>query len=214
MGSSAGCCYDEAFDDRHAQRRLDEYRRRGARRSTQRLIAALAADGIDGATVLDIGGGVGAVHLGLLDAGAAAAVDVDASGPLLAAARDEALRLGLADRVAHHRGDFVALANELPKADVVALDKVICCYPDDAALLAAAASHARMRIGLVLPRDAWWTRAAGRLLNSWQWLRRDRYRFYVHRAGDIDAVLRSAGLELVHLDRGWVWQVEVHERVA
>lgn len=214
MGASADCCYDEAFDDRHAQRRLEEYRRRGARRSTQRLIAALARDGLAGATVLDIGGGVGAVHLGLLAAGAGAAVDVDASGPLLAAARDEALRLGLADRVAHHRGDFVTLAPELPEADIVALDKVICCYHDDAALLAAAASHARTRIGLVVPRDAWWTRAAGRLQNAWRRLRRDPYRFYVHPADDVEAVLRAAGLERVHLDRGWVWQIEVHERVA
>jgi len=212
MDCRDGCCYDESFDERHAAQRLEEYRRRGPRGSTRRLIAALSADGASGLTVLDIGGGVGAVHLGLLEAGASSAIDVDASGPLLAAARDEAARLGLADRVDHRKGDFVALAREIPDVDLVALDKVICCYDDGASLLAAAASHARRRLGLVAPRDAWWMRAAGRFLNGWQRLRRDPYRFYVHPAREIAGTLRAAGLERVHLDAGWLWQLEVYER--
>jgi SAM-dependent methyltransferase len=207
-----GCCYDESFDERHAAQRLDEYRSRGARGSTRRLIAALSVGGTAGSTVLDIGGGVGAVHLGLLQAGAASAIDVDASGPLLAAAREEAARLGLADRVDHRKGDFVALAPDVPDVDLVALDKVICCYVDGASLLAAAGARARRRLGLVAPRDAWWVRVAGRILNGWQRLRRDPYRFYVHPAGEIAVTLRAAGLERVHLDAGWFWQLEVHER--
>jgi len=214
MDGPDSCCYDETFDERHASERLDEYRRRGARGSTRRLIEALAAGGAAGSTVLDIGGGVGAVHLGLLQSGAASAIDVDASGPLLAAARDEAVRVGLAGRVDHRKGDFVALAPEVPEVDLVALDKVICCYDDGAALLAAAGSRARRRLGLVAPRDAWWMRASGRLLNAWQWLRRDPYRFYVHPTREIAGALRAAGLERVHLDAGWLWQVEVYERTG
>ncbi len=214
MEGCDGCCYDEAFDDRHARQRLAEYRRRGARGSTRRLIDALAAGDAKGATVLDIGGGIGAVHLGLLARGAARAIDVDASGPLLAAARDEAIRLGVADRVEHRRGDFVALAAEVDEADLVALDKVVCCYHDDEALLGAAAARTRRRLGMVVPRDAWWMRGGSALINGTRRLRRDRYRFYVHPAAAIAATLRAAGLERVHADQGWFWQVEVYERAA
>jgi SAM-dependent methyltransferase len=212
MDRGQPCCYDETFDERHARERLREYRRRGARGLTRRLIEALRADGVAGATVLDIGGGVGAVHLALLEAGAARAIDVDASGPFLATALDEATRLGLADRVDHRKGDFVAVADTVPVADVVALDRVICCYHDDSALLAAAASHARRRVGFVAPRDAWWTRAGSGLMNGWQRLRRDPFRFYVHRSAGIAGTLRAAGLERSHLERGWFWQLEVFER--
>ena len=85
------CCdptvYDRQFDGTHAERKLRELRRRGPNRTTAQLVDELAAGGIEGLTVLDIGAGVGAVHLGLLERGAASATDVDASAPYLAAAR-------------------------------------------------------------------------------------------------------------------------------
>jgi magnesium-protoporphyrin O-methyltransferase len=51
----------------------------GPRHTTQKLIDVLVAEGVNGLVVLDIGGGVGTVHLALLEAGARHAVDVDAS---------------------------------------------------------------------------------------------------------------------------------------
>ncbi|MEO6294336.1 MAG: methyltransferase domain-containing protein [Candidatus Limnocylindria bacterium] len=66
------------------------------------------------AALLDIGAGVGTLHLALLEAGAATAMDVDASKEYPAAARAEADRRGLAERVAYRYGDVVELAAELP----------------------------------------------------------------------------------------------------
>src|SRR4051812_34351263 len=109
------CCYDVEFDEGVARRDLAAYRRHGPGRTTQVLATALvgtnaaAHPGASGLTVLDIGGGVGGLHRLLLDAGAAVAVDVDASGPYLAAARGEAERVGLGGRVAFVHGDFVGV---------------------------------------------------------------------------------------------------------
>ena len=114
---------------------------------TTRLIDELAAGGVDGMTVLDIGAGVGAVHHALLVAGARSAVDVDASGPYLDVARGEAERRGLGDRVTYRKGDAVALAPELDDADLVALDRVVCCYGDMPGLVGAAAGRTRRRLG-------------------------------------------------------------------
>src|SRR5512142_1909286 len=98
-----GCCnedvYDDTFDARRAESQLRDYRRKGPNGWTARLIDELRAGGVEGLTVLEIGAGVGIVHHELLAAGASAAVDVDASGPYIAAARAEAARLGIADRV-------------------------------------------------------------------------------------------------------------------
>jgi magnesium-protoporphyrin O-methyltransferase len=209
-----GCCpgYDEEFGAAAARGALDTLRRDGPRRDSADLIAALADGGVEGYTVLDIGAGVGAIHLALLEAGAATAVDVDASSAYVAAARQEAARRGLAERVTHHVGDFVAIAPTLPVADLVALDRVVCCYGDVDGLLSSAARLARRRLGLVYPVDRWWMRLAIRLENLWFSLRRRAFRSYVHAPAVVDRLVTEQGLQPVVRRGGLVWQLVVYER--
>src|SRR5215213_1660072 len=153
------CCDEDlaliGYDGRFAADELATWRRRGPRRTTQELIDVIRANGVERARVRDIGAGVGAVHTALLEAGAASAIDVDASREYLATARAEAERRGLAARVDYAYGDVVELAADLPPADIVTMDSVICCYPYLRKLLEAAlASHPRLA-GLVYPRDVW-----------------------------------------------------------
>ena len=112
----------------------------------------------------------------LLRAGAAQASGVEAAPAYLAAAREEAARQGHAERLRLHRGDFVALAPELPPADIVTLDRVICCYPDLPALVGLSAAHARRVYGLVYPRDTWWVKVGLALGNLALRLRRNPFR--------------------------------------
>lgn len=169
---------------------------------TRALIEGLAAGGIEGHTVLDIGGGVGAVHHELLRSGAAAAVDVDASRAYVAVAREEAERQGHADRDDYLAGDFVAL------------DRVICCYADMAALVGRSAALASRRYGLVYPRDSWLGRVGVALLNAGFRLSRSSFRTYVHRTAEVDAIVTARGLVKV-LDRTTlVWQLALYERPA
>lgn len=210
------CCdptvYDDEFDARHAEERLRDYRRNGPRGSTTRLIAGLSSGGVAGLTVLDIGAGVGAVHHALLAAGAATAVDVDASGPFIAAARSEAERRGLAGQVTYLKGDAVALGPELGPADLVALDRVVCCYPDMEALVRVAAGRTRRRLGLVLPRDDAWIRAGVDVSNRWSALRRNPFRVHIHRTADVLDVAKAGGLVPVASHRGRFWQTMILER--
>ena len=53
------------------QSRAARYRRRGLDRTARRMVDLLTEAGIDGATVLEIGGGVGEIELELLERGAA-----------------------------------------------------------------------------------------------------------------------------------------------
>ena len=210
------CCeptiYDDQFDARRADDRLREYRERGPNGWTARLVGGLAAGGVEGLTVLDIGAGVGAVHHALLAAGAASAIDVDASGPYLEAARAEADRRGLADRVSYHKGDAVAIVPDLPAADLVALDRVVCCYPHMEALVRVAADKTRRRLGMVLPRDDAWIRAGVAFSNRWSAFRGDPFRVHVHRTTAVLGVARAAGLAPVAIHRGRFWQTLILER--
>jgi 2-polyprenyl-3-methyl-5-hydroxy-6-metoxy-1,4-benzoquinol methylase len=118
------------YNEKRAASQLRKYRENGPIASTQTLIDALKTEGIEGATLLDIGGGIGAIQHELLAAGAAHATSVDASNPYLETAREESIRRGLGDRVTYRHGDYVELAESIPPADIVTLDRVINMYPD------------------------------------------------------------------------------------
>ena len=215
-----GCCgegipsCERVFDRRTADGDLRRLRRDGLPWATLALIDQLeSGTDLAGATVLDVGAGIGAVHLALLARGAARAVDVDGSGAYVAVAREEAERAGLSDRVRHVLGDLTIVAPSLEPADLVALDRVVCCYGDVASLLTAASALARRRLGLVFPRDRWWIRA-GATLGNLVMFRRSGYRMRVHRASAMAGLLGAAGFANVAHRDGRVWRVETWERVA
>jgi SAM-dependent methyltransferase len=212
-GPGCACALGNEFGERQARRDLAALRRRGPDRTTAWLIDGLAAGGAEGLTVLDIGAGIGAVHLELLGAGASSAVDVDGSPAYVTAARGEAARRGVADRVRYEVGDFVTLAGAVGSADLVALDRVVCCYPDMDALVRLSVARARRRYGLVYPRDTWWIRAGSAVLNGLTRIARQRFRFYSHRTARLDAIVRDAGFAPRFRRSTIVWQVVVYERV-
>jgi magnesium-protoporphyrin O-methyltransferase len=207
-----GCRVGNEFGDRAARDDLKAYRKSGAGTTTRWLIEGLEAGGVGGMTVLDIGAGVGAVHQQLLADGALAALDVDGSPAYVSAAREEAVRRGIVDRVRYEVGDFVELAPGIGESDIVAVDRVICCYPDMPSLVRLSVARARRRYGIVYPRDTWWIRAGARLLNGLARLGRQRVRAYVHRTADVEAIVRPAGLTPRFRRSGLFWQVAVYER--
>lgn len=160
--------------------------------------------------MLDIGAGVGVVHTALLEAGAASAIDVDASREYLATARAEAERRSLADRVDYRYGDVVELAAELPSADIVTLDFVICCYPYLEPLLAAATRSKPRLVGLIYPRDVWWMIAYMRLYNAAHIVRRSPARYFVHRRSRVRALMGQADYHEIHDGRSAVGRVALY----
>lgn len=212
------CCdYDLArlgYDGLNADADLQRWRDGRLNPVTRELIEIIRDRGVEDARVLDIGAGVGAVHVALLEAGAAAAIDVDASREFLATARAEAERRGLGRRVEYRYGDVVELADEHPTADIVTLDSVICCYPYLEPLLAAATrSHPRL-VGITYPRDVWWMRLFMRLYNLVQVLRRSPARYFIHRHAQLERWMTGAGYRNAHEGGIRVWRVVLYRRAA
>src|SRR5262249_14389087 len=140
-------CHCEATD-RHftpdrARADLAGYRRRGPTGTARTMLSALSAADLAAETMLDIGGGIGVLHHELLDRGVRRAVHVEAAEAFLDVARAEAIRRGHEERVEFRHGDGVVLAAELDEADLVTLDRVICCYPELDALITATTRKAR-----------------------------------------------------------------------
>ena len=210
-----GCCppsrYRRVFGKRQARRDARSYRRKGLDETAQQLLDSLAERGVEDATVLEVGGGVGAIEIELLKAGAREATVVELSDEydeeaeaLLAESRLEGL-------VARRHGDFVELGASIESADVVVMHRVVCCYPDPDALVGAAGQHARRLLALSFPRETWWIRVGWYVVDLWF---RAIYRFtsYIHPHAAIRAAAERQGLAPVHEASGWLWHVAVFER--
>jgi magnesium-protoporphyrin O-methyltransferase len=175
-------------------------------------VEALKQKGVEALTLLDIGGGVGVIQHELLQAGAGHSTHVDASTAYLEASKEEAKQLGHSDRSSYHYGDFVALAPQLEPADIVTLDRVICCYHDMPALVGLSAAKARKLYGLVFPRDTWWIKLGVPFINVLLRLRREPFRIFAHPTEAVDAVVRGQGLALRLHRKFFIWQVMVYQR--
>jgi 2-polyprenyl-3-methyl-5-hydroxy-6-metoxy-1,4-benzoquinol methylase len=208
-GQCAGI--EREFNARVAARELSVYRGRGPRGTTKLLIDLLREGPVKGATLLDIGGGIGAIQHELAPT-AGRIISVEASSAYLQAQQAEAARRGYSDRAAYLAGDFVALAGSVPNGDIVTLDRVICCYHDMPSLVTLSADRARRLFGAVFPRHTWWNAVGVALLNMVSWLRRSSFRTFLHPPERIDELLRAAGLRQRTVRDTLFWRVAVYTR--
>ncbi|MBI4199702.1 MAG: methyltransferase domain-containing protein [Chloroflexi bacterium] len=210
------CCsvngLEKMFGRSVARRDLKQYLGKGLTRRARLLAEFLEGQGVKGLTILEIGCGIGSLHLELLKLGAASAMAYEVSSAYLEAARELSVRLGLGDRVEYRHGDFVEHAAETPEADVVLLDRVVCCYPDMGALVALSAQRARRLYVLTYPRETWWMRAAHWGLNAVTAVLRRRYRFYLHPSGEMEEAAALAGLAPLWRRRSGMWELVAFQR--
>lgn len=213
----SSCCsgfHDTAeqhFSADKVAKEMERYRRKGPGPTTRRLRDGLAKVGLVDGTLLDIGAGVGALTFDLLERGVSAALVVEASSSYLAAAIEEANRRGKAASIRFVHGDFVAVAGDVAPASVVALDRVVCCYPLYEPLLTQALQHAERAVALSYPRDRWYVRLAMGLENAMR-ARKSAFRTFVHRVERMRAMVADAGFELVSRDTTVIWSCDVYRR--
>lgn len=203
---------EKYFNQRVAKADLRKYRQHGSRGTTKRLLDALKSVEVAGMTLLDIGGGIGVIQHELNAAGVTNITSVDASSAYLQLAKLEAEKRGYAADAKYLHGDFVSLADKIGPADIVTMDRVICCYPHMEALMNAAAERAKRFLGLVYPRDGWWMRLGAAVLNIAPRLRDDPFRSYVHPTAAIEGIVAANVLRKVVHHNGLIWQVVVFAR--
>lgn len=209
------CCEitDKAFSEAEARAELRNYRRRGPLKQTKLILEAIRSLGLKNAALLDIGGGIGAIHHELLRDVVRDATHVDASSAYLKEAKQEASHRGHSERVNFIHADFTDIADQLPEVDIVTLDRVVCCYPDFRRLLKAAAEHSQRALAFTYPRETWYMRFGLRVINFFQGLRRDPFRVFLHPVAEMDELLKREGLKRVLLRRLFVWEMALYQRI-
>ena len=189
-------------------RAASRYRRRGLDRAAERMVDFLAADDLTGATVLDIGGGVGQLGIELLRRGAASVVTLELSRAYDEEARRLAQEAGVADRMTRQVVDLAATPERVGPADVVVLHRVVCCYPDHARLLGAAADHCRSRLAFSHPPRNLVSRAFLAGQNAMFAVTGKEFRTFAHPPAQMLAVLVDHGLRPAMTQADRVWHVE------
>ena len=187
---------------------LDEYRRKGLGVTAESLLSELKHRGLEGAHILELGCGFGALTIELVKGGAISAQGIDLSPKMIETARSLASKAGVSGSTEFLRGDGAKIA--LVATDIVVLDAVLCCYPDDSALIDNTSSAARNWYAISLPDDR---RPLTKLLKLFLplqsiFLRRGSYRFYIHPIRKVIEILQGRGFT-VSLDSaaGRIWSV-------
>src|SRR5687768_514368 len=149
------CCQCEDIDQHFGKERvkedLREYRRRGPGPTAKIMLDGLKAQNLQCATLLDVGSGIGVIVHELMGETIINATCVESAKAYLEVAEAEARRRGHHDRVEFVYGDLAELAIRLDAADLVTLDRVVCCYPHFEKLLAASTDKCRQWCALSYP---------------------------------------------------------------
>ena len=211
------CCtpkgYRQIFSEKNAAGEAKRYRRKGLDGTSKRIFDFIRARGVEGKTLLEVGGGIGAIEIELLKAGMARAINVELTPTYEVAARELLVEAGLTDHVERKVMDFAQAGPEVETADVVVMNRVICCYPDMPKLAGAAANRAKGLLVMSYPNRRWWTRLGLTVANFGFRVIRLQFQVFLHPPDLIQAAVQERGFRTRFNERGLLWQVNAFERI-
>jgi magnesium-protoporphyrin O-methyltransferase len=205
------CCdqpgYQTVFSDRFAKRVARTYRKRGLDPTQSRMVSFLIEHGIKGASVLEIGGGVGELQIELLSRGAREATNLEISRNYEAEAAALLTQSGMTDRVRRRFVDIAQSPDEVEPFDVVVMHRVVCCYGDYRRLLSAAASHATRQLVFSYPPRNWFSRMIISGENLFHRVRGNNFRTYLHLPEAMINAAQEQDMTVSYRHRGLSWNV-------
>jgi hypothetical protein len=202
----AGAC-EEIFTGRFARRSLENLRRKGLGDVERRMVAIASESGVEGARILEIGGGLGALQAELLDAGAAQGEVVELVAAYEPYARELAHERGLEERTSFRVVDVLEEPEAVEPADIVLLNRVVCCSPDGVELARRSAALSTQTLVLSFPRDVFWVRFGLRVVNAGLAVFGRSFRVFAHPRRALVAAAEGEGMSLAGGWRGTLWEL-------
>lgn len=196
----------EMFKPRIARNNLKQYRKKGLGAIERRMVAAIPVTDVDGARVLEIGGGIGTIQAELLAEGAAEGEIVELVSAYEPYAHELAQEKGVGGRSRFRIADVLAQPDAVAPATVLILNRVVCCSPDGVRLTAAAARLTERMLLLSFPRDRFWMRLAIRLINTGQSLMGRSFRVFLHPKAVLYETTQAQGFRLVDNGHNMAWE--------
>jgi Methyltransferase domain len=209
----AGPC-EQMFKPRVARRSLERYRSKGHGDLERRMVDVASGRGLEGARVLEIGGGIGSIQAELLEAGAEQGEVVELVSSWEPYARELARDKGLETRTRFSVADVLESPESVENADVVVMNRVVCCTPDGVRLAGAAARLAERTLVFSFPRDTLWFRLGIRLLNAGLRIAGRSFRVFSHPRDALLGAASSEGLRLVDTGREGMWEFAALSRTS
>lgn len=210
------CCNNLAieiqFDKARVVNKVNQYHSKGIGKETRILVNALRSIGVDGCSLLDIGAGLGSIGIELLNSGLASVENVEASSSFLETAKSESKTRNLIDKTKFTYGDFVEIADGVSTADIVTLDKVICCYDELQPLIKLSCEKTVKYYGVIYPRDTWWTKAVIGFENLLRKIKGNTFRVFVYPTKEVDSLIKAHELREVFYKAKMVWQIVIYGR--
>ena len=205
------CCQcqgiENMFDKKTAKRNLKRYLKKGPSKTTKMLLDAINKEGVQGLNFLDIGGGIGAISHDLIKWGALDGTSIEASSAYIDLVKEETLQNGFNERIDFKHGDFTKTASDVDTADIVTLDKVICCYDNMSELVMLSSRLARKIYAVIYPRDVWWTKLAFLFMNFYSIIKGSSFRVFIHPTKKVEEIIFGNGLKRNYYATTIFWQV-------
>lgn len=209
------CCgADLFFNAKTAAKEYNKYLKKGPGKATAKINQQLAGLNLENKSLIDVGGGIGAIQWWFLEQGGQQTTDIDASSGYLKKAEDHALNNGWRNKTSFIEGDCTEKYNEVDDAHFITLDKVVCCYPNYEEILAITCNKAKEAVTLSYPMDGIIAQTLRSLGVLFFMLKKNPYRPYVHPVKEIRAVFANNGYERVAHDVSFPWHIETYKKVA
>jgi magnesium-protoporphyrin O-methyltransferase len=210
------CCtnhiIEKQFDNDKVANRVNEYRTKGISKETRILVHEFKSIGVDGYSLLDIGCGYGGIRIELLKSGEAQVENLEASSSYLEAAKIETKKNNFSNNITFTYGDFVEIADQVSAADIVTLDKVICCYDELEPLIKLSCNKTFKFYGLIYPHDSWWEKAAIGFENFIRKIKGNTFRVFVYPGETVDNLIKESGMKRIFYKSMMVWQIAIYSR--
>ncbi|HZY94894.1 MAG TPA: class I SAM-dependent methyltransferase [Candidatus Bathyarchaeia archaeon] len=129
----------------------EDYKTAGLSSSSRLLLDSIITGGLTGKSLAELGCGPGGFTVESLKQGAASCVGIDLSPEMIKAANQLANSLGMSDRATFFVGNAAAV--QIPRSDIVVMDKMLCCFPDAEVILKNAIGACNETVAFVVPRD-------------------------------------------------------------
>jgi len=207
------CCgADLFFNTKKANREYRNYIKKGPSRVTKKIIRQLTEQDVEGKSLVDIGGGIGALQWWFLEQGGQHTTDIDASSGYLKQAQNHAMERGWQDKTSFVKGDFMEVYSQVEAANFMTLDKVVCCYPNFREILDATCSKAKECISLSYPMDGIVSRLIGFMGGLFFKLKQNPFKPYIHPVTEIRSIITERGFKAVRRELVFPWHVETYRR--
>lgn len=209
------CCAQpgtNTFFSRWSKTYDKRFRKKGLAREQRYLIEGITRTPLTAKTILDVGSGIGSLHLSLLQQGAASAVGVDMAEGMIEKARQLARERGLEKRTHYIVGDFTMMNGALPASDITILDKVVCCYENIDSLVDKSISKTKEIYALTFPRNSFVVRVLFKAQIVVRKLFRFSFRPYWHDWGQMCNKVVANGFGEIYHNATFLWTVQVYRR--